>query len=88
MKREKTVSVSVTLEEWKELRKKIRQAEDEEDKSYGFSSYVRSKLLLPHLNGDQAPTVTESIQENVSPEPEDTISETEQPLSFENVKFD
>ena len=75
MKREKTVSISVTLEEWKELRKKIRQAEDEEDKSYGFSSYVRSKLLLPHLNGDQAPTVTDSVQENVSPAPEDTDSQ-------------
>ena len=76
MKKEKTVSISITLEEWKELRKKIRQAEDEEDKSYGFSSYIRSKLLLPHLNGDSPPSVPDSIPKNVSPAPEDTISKT------------
>ncbi len=77
MKREKAVGVMVTLEEWEDLRKKMRQAEDEEGKSYSASSYIRSKLLLPHLNGNQAPSVPDSKPENVSPSAGHTDTEQE-----------
>jgi len=63
-------------------------AEEKEDKRYSFNDYIRSKWLLPHLNGNQAPSVPETIEENVSPVSEDTVSERQQPLTFDNVNFD
>ena len=82
MKREKLVSVTLTLEEWKELRKKMRQAEDEEDKWYTVSSYIRSKLVLPHLNGDSPPSVQESEQENVCNSLLDTFEKQSKEFEF------
>ena len=74
MKREKTVSVALTLEEWKELRKKMREKEDADEKSYGLSSYIRSYCIQPHLNGSVPPTIPDSEQKNVSPVLKDTLS--------------
>jgi len=78
MKREKLVAVTITLEEWKALRKKMREKEDADEKSYTVSSYIRSYCIQPHLNGDSSPNVPESDPVTVSPDPPDTF-----PNSFE-----
>jgi hypothetical protein len=87
MKREKILSVMLTVEELRELRKKMRETEDKEGKTYTQSSYVRSKLIQPHINGNKPDT----IQENVSIQELDTDSEhnpdTPTPSIQENVSI-
>jgi len=55
----KTVSLTITEDEEKLLRKLIRECEDKENKYITRSQYLRQYVLLPHLNGN-APSVPDS----------------------------
>jgi hypothetical protein len=88
MKRDKTIGVTLTLDEWKELRKKMRIIEDKDGKTYSLSSYIRSKLILPHINGNSPPSVQDSKQENVSNGLEDTFSENPDSEESDSFEFD
>jgi hypothetical protein len=51
MKREKVVSIAVTIEEYNVLLKKMTDIMISESKVYRMSEFLREHLLLPYLNG-------------------------------------
>jgi hypothetical protein len=51
MKREKVVSIAVTIEEYNVLLKKMTDIMISESKVYRMSEFLRDHLLLPYLRG-------------------------------------
>lgn len=61
MKRERTLSLTVTGDEYQEIMAKMMEREMEEKKRITISEFLRETLLLPYLNGQppkETPTVT------------------------------
>jgi hypothetical protein len=65
MKREKVVSIAVTIEEYNVLLKKMTDIMISESKVYRMSEFLREHLLLPYLNGS-APQETPPVSPPVS----------------------
>ena len=66
MKREKVVSIAVTIEEYNLLLKKMTDIMISESKVYRMSEFLREHLLLPYLNG-AAPQETPPVSSRQVP---------------------
>ena len=71
--------VQHTLRITESLDTKIQEARASklaDGKTYPSMNEILIELIETSLNGNQAPTIPDSIPKNVSPAPEDTISKT------------
>ncbi len=78
----------MTMEQLMILKRMALNAEIEEGKTYSLPSYIRTKLIEPHINGDSSPSVPDKPQEIVSPEQEDTILKKPKPEDSFEFQFE
>lgn len=79
MKREKTLSMTVTEDESVVIYQKIREKEDELGKRITLSVFLREYLLKPYLNGNSSPPQETEI---VKPKKEEGSN-----FDFEDINF-
>jgi hypothetical protein len=83
MKREITVGMTVTEDEYRFLRQEIREKEDELGKRMTMSVFLRENLLKPYMNGNSSPPQETKIETN----PDEPKKEDLPGFDFKDISF-
>ena len=84
MKKTKTISTTLTDEDYEKFKEAWMDAENRSGERINVSTFVRD-TIMSSINGDSPPSVQESKQEdkeNVSPQPVDTFEKQSKEFDF------